>query len=289
MPDTASLIAPLAAVAEPRCWQAELALGYEFAEGRTTLQRRHHYGPLRVQKPFYPEGDAVCHTLIVHPPGGIAGGDRLNIGLDAGPGSQVLVTTPGAAKWYKANRRVAAQTVKLSVASGAIVEWLPQESIVFDGAMVRLATIIELAAGAKYLGWDITVLGRRASGERFDNGSLRQQVSLRVAGAETFCEIAELNGNDRLLESPVGLAGQHVTGTLLCAGALCSDDLLVRCRTVAPADGARHSVTRLPGALAARYLGSSPQAARAYFTSVWRELRPWFTGRQACLPRIWST
>src|SRR5271165_6422234 len=125
MPDTLALLAPRAAATAPG-WQAELALGYEFAAGRTALSHRRHRGPLRVQKPFYPEGDAVCHTLIVHPPGGIAGGDRLEIGLDAGPGSHVLVTTPGAAKWYKANRRVAAQTVKLSIAQGAIVEWLPQ-------------------------------------------------------------------------------------------------------------------------------------------------------------------
>jgi urease accessory protein len=238
---------------------------------------------------LYPEGGAVCHTLIVHPPGGVAGGDRLDIELKAGPAAQVLVTTPGAAKWYKANCRPATQDVQLTIAEDALVEWLPQETIIFDGAHARLRMTVDLEAGARYLGWEIMVLGRRASGENFASGSLRQDTVLRCAGHETFVESSLLNGGDALLTSPAGFASCHVVGTFVAAGAVCSDALLETCRGVLPGDGARHALTRLPGALVARYLGSSPQSARAYFTAVWLQLRPWLAGREACVPRIWRT
>jgi urease accessory protein len=238
---------------------------------------------------LYPEGEAVCHTIVVHPPGGIAGGDRLDIGIDAGPGAQVLVTTPGAAKWYKANGRESQQNVRLAIASGALVEWLPQETIVFDGACARLRMAIELEPGARYLGWEILVLGRRASGENFASGSLRQDTVLRRAGRDTLIESSKLAGGDPLLTSPAGLAGCHVVGNLIAAGAVCPDAILESCRSIVPDDGARHALTRLPGALVARYLGSSPQDARAYFTALWQQLRPWLAGREASVPRIWRT
>jgi urease accessory protein len=270
-------------------WRAELVLGYENAGERTALSRRRHVGPLRVQKPLYPEGTEVCHTIIVHPPGGIAGGDHLDISLEAGANAKVLVTTPGAAKWYKANGRQAHQEVRLDIARGASVEWLPQETIVFDGANARLRTVIDLAPGARYLGWEIAVLGRRASGEHFAAGCLRQETAILGEGRELFVERSRIEGGDALLNSPVGLAGCHVMGTLIAAGTVCPDELIERCREITPADNARHALTRLPGALVGRYLGSSPQSARAYFLALWQQLRPWLAGRDAVPPRIWNT
>jgi urease accessory protein len=270
-------------------WQANLALAYENTGERTALTRRRHFGPLRVQKPLYPEGAEVCHTIIVHPPGGIAGGDRLDISLDAGADTNVLVTTPGAAKWYKANGRQATQEVRVKIADGAMIEWLPQETIVFNGAGARWKTVIELAPRARFLGWEIMVLGRRASGEQFTTGCVRQETTMLIEGREIFVERSRIEGGDPLLVSPVGLAGCHVTGTLYAAGAPCPDEVIERCREIGPEDRARHAVTRLPGTLVARYLGSSPQAARAYFLAVWRRLRPWLAEREAVAPRIWST
>ena len=293
MPDTASLLGPTPhqspATRSPSTWCAELALGYEHTDGRTTLARRHHLGPLVVQKPLYPEGDAVCHTIVVHPPGGIAGGDNLDIAVDAGTQSHILLTTPGATKWYKANNREAKQRVRLALAANALVEWLPQETILFDGTMARITLAVDLAKNARYFGWDITVLGRQASGESFDTGSMRQQTVIRQQGREIFSECAALAGSDDLLVSPVGLAGCHVSGTMLVAGDACPAHLLDACREIDPDDKALHSLTRLPGALVARYLGSSPQSARAYFAALWFRLRPWFAGREAVTPRIWRT
>jgi len=288
MPDTASLLSPRTASTFAG-WQAELALGFEGQRGRTALIRRRHRGPLVVQKALYPEGDAVCHTIIVHPPGGIAGGDRLDIDIDASRGAKVLVTTPGAAKWYKANGRSAHQNVRLAIAGEAVVEWLPQETIIFDGTHARLRMEVELEPGARYLGWEILVLGRRASGESFAAGNLRQETVVRCAGHESYFESSRLDGGDPLLASPVGLAGCHVIGTLIAAGARCPDDTLQTCRGLAPNDGARYALSNLPGTLVARYLGRSPQSARAYFTALWLSLRPWLAGRDACVPRIWRT
>ncbi|MFZ5506601.1 MAG: urease accessory protein UreD, partial [Pseudomonadota bacterium] len=110
-------------------WQARIALGYRALDGRTVLARREHSGPLRVQKPLYPEGDAVCHTLLLHPPGGIAGGDALQVELDAGPGTHALITTPGATKWYRSAGPQARSDLHLRVGAGAVVEWLPQDAI----------------------------------------------------------------------------------------------------------------------------------------------------------------
>jgi urease accessory protein len=288
MPDSVLSAAP-SLTASHAGWRAELALGYENTGNRTALARRRHAGPLRVQKPLYPEGPGVCHTIIVHPPGGIAGGDHLDIFLDASANANVLVTTPGAAKWYKANGRPAMQEVRLEIAPGAMVEWLPQETIVFDGASARLKTVIELAPDARYLGWEIVVLGRRASGEQFAAGCVRQETTLFSEGREIFAERSRIEGGDPLLDSPVGLAGCHVIGTLIAAGAVCPDEVIGRCREIAPADGARHALTRLPGAIVGRYLGSSPQSARAFFLALWQQLRPWLALREAVVPRIWNT
>ena len=292
MPDSASIIGPeriQAIAARPDSWRAELALGYTVADARTTLARRHHLGPLVVQKPLYPEGDAVCHTILVHPPGGIAGGDQLDIRVEAGAQCHVLLTTPGAAKWYKANKREAKQQVRIAVGENAFVEWLPQETILFDGTLARISLEVELENNARYFGWDITVLGRQASGEKFASGNLRQQTIVRHEGREIFGEFAALAGGDALLASPVGLAGYHVVGTMIVAGAICPAHLLDTCREIVPDDDALHSLTKLPGVLVARYLGSSPQTARAYFTSLWCSLRPWIAGREAVTPRIWRT
>ena len=288
MPDTVT-IQPASQASRAPPWHAELALGYESDAGRTVLAKRHHRGPLVVQKSLYPEGDAVCHTIVVHPPGGIAGGDRLEIRASVGSSSHALLTTPGAAKWYRANGREASQSVRLDIAENSIVEWLPQETIVFDAAQARIAMTVELKGNARFMGWDIAVLGRRASGERFASGALRQALAIRRDGRELYVERARLEGGDALLDSPAGLAGCHVLGTLVAAAGACNDALLAACRELAPEDGARHGVTRLPEVLIARYLGGSPQAARGYFAALWSKLRPWLASREACPPRIWQT
>lgn len=279
-------------LAEPvtPAWHARLSLGFERRDASTLLARREHVGPLRVQKALYPEGSAVCHAILLHPPSGIAGGDQLVIEVDVANGAQALLTTPGAGKWYRSAGAWAEQRLDLRVAKGACLEWLPQENIVFDGARAAMSMSVELAGAARFLGWEILCLGRRASGEKFATGALTLSSRIHRDGRPVWLERGRIEGGSSLLDSPAGLAGCSVSGSLLASGAAVDADLLAACRAILPREpGARTGLSRLPDLLVARYLGHSSEAARHWFTELWRLLRPSFAGRDAVVPRIWNT
>jgi urease accessory protein len=275
-------------LAEPlvRSWKASLALEFSFENQKTRLTGKSHDGPLVVQKPLYPEGDSVCHAIVVHPPGGIAGGDELSLDVTAGEGASVLLTTPGAAKWYRSAGAWAKQDLVFGVRG--LLEWLPQETIVFDGALARASCEVDLDAEAGLIGWDIVCLGRTGSGERFRRGSYRSSIGIRREGKLLWLERGRIDGGGRLLDSPAGLAGSPVFGTLFASSLNLDQELVNETRKPQPESG-RGAVTLLPGILLARYLGDSSEAARRYFTALWRILRPRLAGREAIEPRIWRT
>jgi urease accessory protein len=281
-------LAPVHTAPADSGWRAQLDLRFERVAARTVLAARRHVGPLRVQKALYPEGPGVCQVVVVHPPGGIVAGDSLAIDVDAGPDTHVQVTTPGAAKWYRSTDRVARSRTTLRVHAGALVEWLPQETLLFDGARASIGLAIELSADAGFIGWDVTVLGRTAGGERFDSGHLRQRLELFRDGEMIWCERAALDGGSRALQSGAMLGGAPVFGTLVATAVPAHDPLLAACRKVSCAHG-EGAITRLPGVVVARYRGDSAIAARAYFATLWHVLRPALAGRGAMPPRIWST
>lgn len=266
-------------------WNARLELGYQWIKGRTVPVLRRHKGPLRVQKHLYPEGAEICQHILLHPPGGVAGGDRLNIKIHAGSHTRVQLINPGAGKWYR-SALPSYQNIKLRVESGATLEWLPQESIFFSGCQANLDTTVELAADAKFITWDITALGRPASSEFFNSGSVRQRFRLWCNGRLLWSERMQLFGGGQLLKSPIGLAGYPVAGTLIASGEI-SDHLLAVCRSL-PVEG-RGGITQLPGLVVVRFLGLEAEAAHHWFTALWQQLRPVLVGRPVHLPRIWST
>ena len=266
-------------------WHAELELGYgRFGDSTRPTQRRHK-GPLRVQKHLYAEGPQVCQHIIVHPPGGIAGGDRLDISASVGPDAWAQLTSPGAAKWYRA-AGAAYQQLDLQVAPGATLEWLPQETIVFSAAQAELTTRIELQGDAKLFYWDVVALGRPASGERFESGHFQAQLDIRRDGQLLWHERQRIIGGDGLLDSPIGLNGKTVFGTLLVTGDVDSE-LLEACRALPSA--VNGDLTQLPGLLVARCLADEALHARAWMIELWKLLRPAVLGREAVAPRIWST
>ena len=273
-------------------WHAALTLAYERRAARTVLAKNVHVGPLVVQKSLYPEDAAICHTVILHPPGGIAGGDQLTIDVDAGPGAEVLLTTPGATKWYKANSRPAAQTVQLRVAANAIVEWLPLETIVFDSADAQTSLKVDLGDEARAAGWDIVAFGRGAAGERFTRGRFRQSIEIRRDGVLLWAEYGDVNGGDALLSSPAGYAGRTVSGLLWACGDGLDAFALAAWRENACALPPRMlaGVTCLPGGvLLARCLCDSTEQARQYLLQVWQVIRPLYANRVAAVPRLWAT
>ncbi|MBX9912608.1 MAG: urease accessory protein UreD [Pseudomonadaceae bacterium] len=270
-------------------WHAELELGYGRFGASTRPTLRRHLGPLRVQKHLYGDGPEVCQHIIVHPPGGIAGGDRLDIDVQVGVDAWAQLTSPGAAKWYRASGP-AYQQLKLRVEAGATLEWLPQESIVYCGAQAELNTQIELIGDARLCYWDIVALGRPASGECFASGHFQAHLDIRRDGQLLWHERQRILGNDGLLDSPIGLAGQPVFATLLITGEI-SAELLERCRAL-PAVSCgqvRGDLTQLPGLAVARCLAGEALHARAWLIDLWRLLRPELLGRDAVPPRIWST
>jgi urease accessory protein len=271
-------------------WQASLALGFLRREDSTILGRREHCGPLRVQKALYPEGPGLCHAIVLHPPSGIVGGDRLQIDVEVGSDAQALLTTPGAGKWYRSAGPIAEQWVHLKVGAGATAEWLPQESIVFSGAEARMGITVELESGARYIGVETLCLGRRASGERFERGSLRLASDIRIDGWLLWQERGRIAGESPLLQSPIGLAGYSVCSTVLAAGMDIPAQTLAACRAAGSMEvAAQWGVSAMPGLFVGRYLGHSAEAAREWFVALWQHLRPIMVGREAAVPRIWNT
>jgi urease accessory protein len=269
-------------------WHARLALGFAKADARTRLVRRAHEGPLVVQKPLYPEGEDVCQCIVVHPPGGIAGGDHIELSVDVEAGAHVQLTTPGATRWYRNAGAPATQSIAFHVEDGAVLEWLPQGTIVFDGAHAASDIRVELDGTACYIGWDVVCLGRTASSERCTHGRWRQRCDIERDSALIWSERMVLDGNSPWLLSPAGLNGAPVFGTFVAMSSAFDDSTLDACRALAPMEG-DGAVTRLPGSLVARYRGASSEAANAYFSELWSVVRPCVTGRHAVVPRIWAT
>lgn len=241
-----------------------------------------------MQKPLYPEGPAVCHAILVHPPAGICGGDSLDIRLEAASRAHALVTTPGAGKWYRSSGAKATQRVAIDVAGRAIVEWLPQETIVYDGAQAAMSLDVSLSRDAVFVGMEILCLGRTASGETFERGVLALSTRIARAGTLAWIERGSIRGGSRLLDSAIGLDRQPVCGALLVAAPSVDADLLARARAVRPEVG-RAAVTSFPGLLVARWLGPACEPARSWLASIWSVARPVVAAREAMIPRIWNT
>ena len=275
-------------LSEPACWPARLRLSYERRAGRSVLAAKEHEGPLVVQKPLYPEGEAICHSIILHPPAGIVGGDQLTLQVLVGDQAHALLTTPGATKWYRSAGAAATQTMHFSIGNEGCLEWLPQESIVFDGAQAHNETQINLAAKALFLGWDIICLGRTGSAQSFQTGRWGSKLSIHREGKALWIERAAIEAGDLLMRSKAGLSGCSVYATFVATVQTVQASLIQECRTVVVEKGVA-SVSQLPGLLVGRYLGDSSQAAKNYFIALWQKVRPVVVGCEAQRPRIWNT
>jgi urease accessory protein len=267
-------------------WRAQLELGFELRGTRTVLARRRREGPLAVQRTFHPEG-APCHLYLLHPPGGVVGGDRLEVTVEVADGGHALITAPGATKSYRSAGARAHQTQRLQVAAGGTLEWLPHEAILFPGANLRAQTLVDLDPGARFLGWEILCLGRPVVGERFTDGSADCGIRVSRGGRPLL--------NDRLrvldtggLDGSSGLRGLPVSATLIASGAG-ADDLAAAREVVAGAGPVVAGVTRVEDLLIARCLADGVEPVQRIFRALWGILRPRLLGVTACAPRIWAT
>jgi len=287
----------------PPGWQASLRLRFNGdapRPGRTRLVERQHHGPLVVQRPFYPEGDP-CHVYLVHPPGGVVGGDELRIDVQVDAGAHALITTPAATKFYRCDGRVSSQTQELH-ASGATLEWLPQENIFYRAADTRTATRVHIDANSRFIGWEINCLGLPARGEHFDAGRIRLDLELwkgtgssqvahidcdnELRNVPVFVDRLRLEGTSGARAARWGLAGQEAVGTLLATPATREHVDSIR---ELVADQPLAAVSLVDGVLVLRALAPQAEAVRKLFISAWQRLRPGIVRREAVLPRIWNT
>ena len=278
-------------------WTGSLQLDYRSeplrGQPRTIVHDRHD-GPLRVLASLYPEAPGVCHNVLVHPPGGLVGGDRLDIGVNVGEAAHALITTPGATRFYRSAGAPATQTLHATLAPGARLEWLPLETIAYSGCFARNAMRFEVAPGAEMIGWDLLALGLPASGQPFALGSITQAIEF----PGRWLERGVMDASDtRLLDSPLGWAGHRVLGTLwFAAGEALSaprrDPLLEAAREIV--DG--HGLQRSAGATAVhesvivlRVLAPRVEPAMALLSRVWAAWREAAWQLPACVPRVWRT
>ena len=270
-------------------WEAGLELEMAQRGAVTRLTRSRHWGPLRVQRPFYPGDCGECHLYLLHPPGGMVTGDVLDVDIDLAEKAGGLITTPSAGKIYRGNTSAVSQRQRVVVRQGSAscLEWLPLETIVFDGARGDLSLRVDMAADSACGLWDIVCLGRPAAGEGFSYGYLRQRVELYLDGKPVYVESNHFDGGSELLTQPWGLAARTVAGTFIAAGDVSAVDM-GHLRGLLPEDELI-SVSCMDQVLAMRYLGNSAEECRRYFGAAWRYLKPLLMSRPFVEPRIWAT
>jgi urease accessory protein len=264
-------------------WQAKLELGFAYKHCKTVLTQRLHHGPLTVQRPFYPEG-GVCHVYILHPPGGIVGGDQLSLSIKAEEQGHALITTPAAGKFYRSLGERAVQAVSIKVEKGAAVEWLPQETIIYEGAQLRSTVNVQLAVGASFIGWEILSLGRPACGEGFDYGFADMCWQIYCDDQPLFLERLHLDA--RAFAARWGLQGLSACGTLFASPAR-SESLAAVQQLIGDSKGL--GVTLIDELLVCRAMDTRSDRLRGFFEQVWAIVRPDSLQRKACAPRIWAT
>ena len=268
-------------------WRAELELDLSYSGRRTVLQHSRHSGPLQVQRPFFPESDGTCHVYILHPPGGVVGGDELVIEVDLDVGARALLTTPSAGKFYRSVGNIARQTQRLLVADGAVLEWLPQETIVFQSARVNSAIQVDLSGDAHFIGWDIVCLGRPAADERFAEGFFRQRIEISRDGLPLYVEHGRYS--NEVLNAAWGLRGQPVIASLFCVTQQTELPAKVRDAVAGTDPDELFGVTHLDGVLLCRYLGPSTERAKFLLGQAWAVIREEVLDKPAIPPRVWST
>lgn len=274
-------------------WTGRLRIDYRL-DGARTIAHDLHEGPLRVLQRLYPEGDAICHHVLVHPPGGIAGGDVLEIDASLAPGTHAVVTTPGATRFYRSTGAPAVQRARTRVQAGARLEWLPLETLAYDCCIAENHLQLELEPGAQALGWDVLALGLPAADAPFARGSFLQHLEwpghwlerARIAAGDTL-----------LLDSPLGWAGHRVLGTLWFAG-LGPREAGLREQLL---DGARAAIDAVPsgtpagatsphsGLVVVRVLAPRVEPAMRLLQAVRAAWRVAAWGLQARPPRVWAT
>ncbi|KPA54149.1 urease accessory protein ureD [Photobacterium leiognathi subsp. mandapamensis] len=283
---------PVSNVASHTGWQAKLSLGFSVKNQKTVLSHRQQYGPLAVQRPFYPENN-ICHAYLLHPPGGVVGGDSLSIQTDVESHAHALITTPGATKFYRSDNKWAKQTQLLSVAEQGILEWLPQENIFFSEAKVQLNTQILLAENARFIGWEMHCFGRPSLNEGFEKGYLEGKTEIHIAGKKILIERLALDGADSHfyingLQKFSLSASLYITNNDPHAFEMVQMLLNTICKQYHLFELAI-GVTQIEGLMVIRAFANWSETILSVFVEIWQQVRYLWLNTVPEKPRIWAT
>jgi len=276
-----TLAQPLDLTAHSTGWSAELMLRFVRRGQKTCIGARRHFGPLLVQRPFYPEG-APCHVYVLHPPGGVVGGDTLVLNVHLDPGSHALLTMPGATKFYRSNGQTSTLNQHFHLAADSVLEWLPQGSICFPGARVRLENRFSLEPGARLLAWETLCLGRPVMNESFSHGALDSRLQIDVPDDPGLHERLRIEGGQ--LQK---LGGYPLQATFCAYPA--NDAVLEQTRRLIEDLDVPAGATLLGQLLVVRLLDHDNQRLQLTLQRIWHALRPEVVGLAPCPPRIWAT
>jgi urease accessory protein len=273
-------------------WEAELCLDFSRAGDKTALTKRCHRGPLSVQKALYPEGTGICHVVMIHPPGGVASGDQLLFNIALHEGSHAVLTTPAASKWYKSCGQRSTQTTNITLRRNARLDWLPQENLFFNAARADSTFRLELDPDAAAIGWEMMMLGRQASNEIWNEGSIRNSTEFyRPSGDLLWVDRVRLEASSNLMTAAQGLHGFKIFGLLWAVGPHCDQALAEQIAGDLPFDAQlRAGVTCLPtNVLLLRVLSHRIEPLRQFLIDCWTRLRPIVNGIAAKPLRLWAT
>ncbi len=267
-------------------WIAELELRFSKSKSKTFLSTRKHIGPLTIQRPFYPEGD-LCHLYLLHPPGGIVGGDQLSIEVNTDSNSSSLLTTPGATKVYRtSDHKHSTINQNFIVAEDSSFEWLPMETIVFPGANSQFSSKLLLSGNARVAAWEVYCLGRPAINESFDFGSLNFSLELWRDGIPILFDKLMIDKTE--LGNIVGLRSFPVFGTFIISKT--NKKVLETVRTMMiETESCVTGVTQIEDIIIVRSLAKKTYLMQDLFKKIWQTVRPLVFNREATIPRIWAT
>jgi urease accessory protein len=269
-------------------WHGKIDL--QFAnnqESRTEILRSYACAPLKLQRPFYPEGN-ICHPVLLHSAGGMVGGDKLSYQIDLAPASKVLITTAAATKIYRSNGKVARSEIAIDIGDDACLEWLPQETIIFDRAQYQQDIHVTLGIGSIWCAWEIVRLGRSASNEQFMQGRWQNSIEVWQQGKPIWIDRQQISGEH--WHSLQAIAQRPILGMLVILGRAVTPDLVAAARLLYPdrdAPDLQWGATALKSGLVCRYRGNDRQMARQWFIAVWNLMRQEYLDRSAHIPRVW--
>ncbi len=267
-------------------------MGFARSQGRTVLKHRRQIGPLATQRPLYPEG-GICHTYILHPPGGVVAGDTLDIHCTVHENAHAVLTSPGATKFYLSTGAVAMQQQTLHIANGADMEYLPQENIFFNGCHARIQTDIHYQTGGRFMVWEAHCFGRPANRQTYTCGTVHGRTRIFMDTTQVLNETIAYDATSEGIRA-VGLQHYPMQASFYISCDARTPNLidtirnLITDRQLLRQEGIC-GVTQMGDIIVVRMFSVWAETIRCMFVRIWQSVRFARYNTAATVPRIWHT